>query len=394
MDPLANPYAPGAGTPPPALTGREAELDQYRLLLGRLGRRRPEQSLLITGLRGVGKTVLLEAFEGIAITEGWFATSTEITSDTRLPKLVATLAREALLDLSRKERAKDRAKRALGVLKGFTIGTPLGVDLSFDVDAIQGVADSGDLGRDVGDLLIELGETALAGDTGVVFLLDEVQFVSKREFEALITAMQRASRKRLPVAIVGAGLPLIPKLAGEARSYAERLFVFPRIGALSESAAREALARPAEEEGVSYDDDALETILRYSGRYPYFVQLYGKHAWLEGVDNRVTQAAVDAAHARVQQILDKDFFHVRIERTTELERRYLRAMAELGDDRVASGEVTRRLGYASTTETGPVRDSLIKKGLIYSPSWNALEFTVPMFGEYMRRTFPLELGQD
>lgn len=394
MDPLANPYAPGAGTPPPALTGREPELAQYRLLLGRLKRGRSEQSLLITGLRGVGKTVLLEAFEGIAISDGWFAASTEITSDTRLPKLIATLAREALIDLSRLERAKDRARRGLGVLKGFTIGTPIGVDLSFDVEAIQGAADSGDLGRDVGDLLIEVGEAAAAGDKGVVFLLDEVQFIGKRELEALITAIQRASRKRLPVAIVGAGLPLIPKLAGEARSYAERLFVFPRIGALSDAAAREALTRPAQDEGVSFDDDALDVILEHSGRYPYFIQLYGKHAWLEGADDQITLGAVNAAHARVQDILDKDFFHVRIERTTDLERRYLRAMAELGGERVASGEVTRTLGYASTTETGPVRDSLIKKGLIYSPSWNALEFTVPMFGDYMRRTFPFELEED
>jgi AAA ATPase-like protein len=394
MDPFANPYSPGAGTPPPALTGRDPELEQYRLLLGRLQRGRPEQSLLITGLRGVGKTVLLEAFEGIALADGWFAASTEITSDTRLPKLVATLAREALIDLSRVERAKDRARRALGVVRGFTIGTSAGVDLSFDVDAVQGVADSGDLGRDVGDLLIEVGEAATAAGKGVVFLLDEVQFISKRELEALITAMQRASRKRVPVAIVGAGLPLIPKLAGEARSYAERLFVFPRIGALDDAAAREALAGPAAEEGVAYDDAALEAILDHSGRYPYFIQLYGKHSWLEGRGDRITEQAVDAAHGRVQRILDKDFFHVRIERTTELERRYLRAMAELGDDRVASGEVTRTLGYESTTETGPLRDSLIKKGLIYSPSWNALEFTVPMFGDYMRRNFPLEVAQE
>lgn len=201
--------------------------------------------------------------------------------------------------------------------------------------------------------------------------------------------MHRVTRKRLPIAIVGAGLPLIPKLAGEARSYAERLFLFPRIGALDETAAREALQRPAEEEGVSYDEEALALILLHSGRYPYFIQLYGKHAWLQGQGDRISPSAVEAAHAGVQQILDKDFFHVRIERTTELERRYLRAMAELGDDRVASGEVTRSLGYGSTTETGPVRDSLIKKGLIYSPSWNALEYTVPMFGDYMRRNFPL-----
>jgi hypothetical protein len=395
MDALTNPYAPGAGTVPPALTGRDPELDQFRLLLGRLRGGRPEQSLLITGLRGVGKTVLLETFEGIATEQGWFAASTEVTSDTRLPRLMATLTREALLALSRIERAKDRARRGLGVLKAFTIGTPVGIDLRFDVDALEGVADSGDLGRDLGDLLIEVGEVAKTAETGVVYLLDEVQFIAKRELEALITAMQRAARKRLPVTVVGAGLPLIPKLAGEARSYAERLFVFPRIGALDPDAAREALERPAAGEGVVFEEAALADLLRHSGRYPYFVQLYGKHAWLAGKDDTISRDAVTTAHERVQDILDKDFFHVRIERTTDLERRYLRAMAELGDDRQASGAVTRKLGYTSTNETGPIRDSLIKKGLLYSPSWNVLEFTVPMFGDFMRRSFPFEpIGQD
>lgn len=390
MDALSNPYSPGAGAPPPALTGRDPELDQFRLLLGRLSRGRAEQSLMVTGLRGVGKTVLLEAFEGIAIDEGWFAASTEITSDTRLPRLMATLTREALLELSRTERTKDRARRGLSVLKGFTIATPIGVELSFDVDALTGVADSGDLGRDVGDLLIEVGEVAKEAGKGVVYLLDEVQFVRKREFEALITAMHRAARKGLPVSVVGAGLPLIPKLAGEARSYAERLFLFPRIGALDEDAAREALVRPAEEEGVRYGDDALEMILDRSGRYPYFIQLYGKHAWLRGRGEVISVGAVEEAHNRVQTILDQDFFHVRIERTTDLERRYLRAMAELGEGGQASGEVTRKLGYASTNETGPIRDSLIKKGLLYSPSHNVLEFTVPLFADFLRRSFPFE----
>lgn len=390
MDALRNPYAPGAGTRPPALTGREQEIDQFRLLLGRLERGRSEQSLLVTGLRGVGKTVLLEAFEDIATERSWIARSTEITSDTRLPRLIATLAREALLELSRKERAKDRTRRALGVLKAFTISTPVGVDIQIDVDALQGVADSGDLGRDVGDLLIEIGEAAREAETGAVFLLDEVQFISKRELEALITAMHRASRKSLPITVVGAGLPLIPRLAGEARSYAERPFVFPRIGALTETAARDALEQPAHADGVSFEPAALERILELSQSYPYFIQLYGKHAWLVASDDTIRVGDVERARARVQQILDSDFFHVRVERATETERRYLSAMAALGGSRQASGAVTRKLGYQSTNDTATVRDALIKKGLIYAPGWNAVEFTVPLFGDFLRRNFPFE----
>lgn len=387
MDPLRNPYTPGAGTPPPALSGREPQLEQYRLLLGRLDNRRPEQSLLITGLRGVGKTVLLDTFEQIALDQGWFASFTEITSGSQLARIMAAMSREALLDLSRSERVKDRGRRALGALKAFAVAAG-GVEVRIDVDATPGVADSGDLGRDLGDLLIEVGETASAAERGVVFLLDEAQFLTKREFEALIAGMHRAARKRLPVTVVGAGLPLLPRLAGEAKSYAERLFVFPRIGALPPPAARDALAGPARDEDVEFADDALERIIDLSKGYPYFLQQYGKHAWLVGTFPRITRDDVESAHQRVLEILDSDFFAVRLARTTELERRYLRAMAEFDDGPVLSGEVSRRAGYQSTTETGPTRDALIKKGLLYSPEWGQLAFTVPMFAAYLRRQLP------
>lgn len=393
MDPLRNPYTPGAGTPPPALSGRESQLDQYRLLLGRLSNRRPEQSLLITGLRGVGKTVLLDTFEQIALDRRWFASFTEITSGSQLARIMATMSREAVLDLSRSERVKDRGRRALGALKAFAVAAPGGVEVRIDVDATPGVADSGDLGRDLGDLLIELGETASAAERGVVFLLDEAQFLTKREFEALIAGMHRASRKQLPVTVVGAGLPLLPRLAGEAKSYAERLFVFPRIGALPPPAARDALAGPAREEEVEFADDALKRIIELSEGYPYFLQQYGKHAWLVATFPRVTRDDVEQAHRRVLEILDSDFFGVRLARTTEVERRYLRAMAELGDGAVPSGDVSRHAGYESTSETGPTRDALIKKGLLYSPEWGQLAFTVPMFAAYLRRQLPARVEE-
>ena len=395
MDALRNPYTPGAGTPPPALTGRDPELEQFALLLGRLEAERPEQSLLITGLRGVGKTVLLDAFEGLAIERGWYASFTEITSETRLAKVIATMAREALLDLSRVERVKDRARKALSVLKAFTLSTGLGLEVRIDIDAEEGVADSGDLGRDLGDLFTVVGQVARDGGRGVVFLLDEVQLMRRSDFEALIAAMHRVARRKLPVTIVGAGLPMLPRLAGEAKSYAERLFVFPQIDALSEDAARIALVEPAQDEGVTYTDDALALIFKYSGRYPYFIQQYGKHAWLTGKDDLIDVDAVERAHELVLSVLDTAFFHVRFERATPLEQRYLAAMASLGDGPQSSGAVTRALGYASTTETGTIRDSLIKKGLIYSPRHGTVDFTVPLFADFMRRQHPLtELEAD
>jgi len=389
MDALRNPYTPGAGTPPPALTGRDPELEQFALLLGRLEIGRPEQSLLITGLRGVGKTVLLDAFEGIAIERGWFATSTEITSETRLAKVIATMTREALLDLRRMERVREKARRALSILKAFTITTGVGIDIRLELDVEEGTADSGDLGRDLGDLLVEVGSIARDAECGVLFLLDEVQFLERADFEALIAGMHRSSRRQLPITVVGAGLPSLPRLAGEAKSYAERLFTFPEIGALTDPAARLALVEPAAEEGVIYTDDALDLILRHSGQYPYFLQQYGKHAWLTGTDNLIDERAVERAHELVLSVLDTDFFHVRFERATPAEQRYLAAMAAPGDGPQRSGGVTRQLGYVSTTETGPIRDSLIKKGLIYSPRHGLVEFTVPLFADFMRRQHPL-----
>jgi len=389
MDALRNPYTPGAGTPPPALTGRDPELEQFALLLGRLERGRPEQSLLVTGLRGVGKTVLLDAFAGIAIERGWFASSTEITGDTRLAKVVATMTREALLDLRRIERVREAARRALSILKAFTLTTGVGVEIRLELDVQEGIADSGDLGRDLGDLFVEVGTVAGDAGRGVVFLLDEVQFLGRSDFEGLIAGLHRSTRRQLPFTVVGAGLPSLPRLAGEAKSYAERLFTFPTIGALSDPAARMALVEPALAEGVSFTEGALNEILRLSARYPYFLQQYGKHAWLTGTDDVIDEVAVERAHELVLSVLDVDFFHVRFERAAPAEQRYLAAIAALGDGPQRSGEVTRLLGYTSTTETGPVRDSLIKRGLIYSPRHGLVDFTVPLFGDFMRRQHPL-----
>ena len=390
MDALSNPYTPGAGTKPPALTGRDEQLGHFELLLGRLERGRPERSMLITGLRGVGKTVLLTTFEDMALGRGWFPALSEIRHDTELRPLIARMSRRVLLAMSRAERVRDRARRALGVLKAFSVRTPEGFELSIDVDALTGTADSGDLEEDLSELLVELGQAAKDAGSGVIFLLDEIQFLDQRSLEALISALHRIAQRELPLALVGGGLPSIPRLAGEAKSYAERLFTFPRIGSLSEAAATEALILPAREEAVEYEGAAVERILELSEAYPYFLQEYGRHVWQVATQSPIGAEDVERAHPTVQSDLDEGFFTVRFERATAAERRYMAAMAALGDGPQESGQVARRLGFADTAKTSVIRSNLIDKGLIFSPEYGVVDFTVPHFAEFMRRNFPLD----
>jgi AAA ATPase domain len=389
MDPVRNPYTPGAGTKPPALTGRDAELERFRVLIGRLEAGRHEKSMLITGLRGVGKTVLLNTFAGMGSNSGWFPAITEIRMNTHLSAVMARLTRRVLLEMSARERFKDRARRALGVLRAFVVRYGE-AEIRIDVEAIAGLADSGDPEEDLADLLTELGQVARDGGSGVVFLMDEVQFLSRQDLEALIAALHRVSQEALPVTIVGAGLPLLPRLVGEARSYAERLFDFRSIGSLEPEAARDALILPAREEAVEWESDALDGVLRYSDGYPYFLQEYGKHAWLLADESPISLADVNRAHPAVLNELDEGFFHVRVERATDAERKYMAAMTALGDGRQRSGAIARRLGHTSSTAISLTRDGLLKKGLIYSPAHGYVDFTVPQFAAFIRRHYPLE----
>jgi AAA ATPase-like protein len=389
MDALNNPYTPGAGTKPPALTGRDEQLGYFELLLGRLAQGRPERSMLISGLRGVGKTVLLTTFEGMALERDWYAASSEIRHDTELRPLMARMSRRVLLTMSRVERAKDRARRALGVLKAFSVKTPEGFDLSIDVDASTGTADSGDLEEDLSDLLVELGQAAKDAGSGVVFLLDEIQFLDQRDLEALISALHRVTQRELPLALVGGGLPSVPRLAGEAKSYAERLFTFPRIGSLDHAAARDALILPAREQGIEYEEEAVESILELSEAYPYFLQEYGRHVWQIAAGPAIGADDVKRAHPNVQADLDEGFFSVRFERATATERRFMAAMAALGDGPQESGQVARRLGV-DTGQTSVTRSNLIDKGLIFSPEYGLVDFTVPHFAGFMNRNFSLD----
>lgn len=392
MDAEINPYAMGAGNPPPALTGREEQERQFRTLLARLGNGLFERSMIVSGLRGVGKTVLLLEFERIATDAGWTAPEPiEIKSDTNFRAELADAAYDALLQLSARKALGERAKALGRLLSGFKVGASSegSVEFSFDPSAARGA--SGDLERDLARLFAELGATARDHQTGVVFLVDEMQFLSRAELEALAFAMHRASQRKLPIALVGAGLPQLPGLVGAAKSYAERLFSYPQLDALSEPAARRALVAPAEARGISWKQDALEQILTESGCYPAFIQAFGNAAWNQAARSPIRLADVLAAEPQINEQLDREFFHVRFEKATERERNYMAAMASLGEGPYTTAEVVERLGREQRT-TSASRDALIKKGLIYSPDYGQVAFTVPRFAPFMRRRYPLGKG--
>jgi hypothetical protein len=378
-----------AGNPPRALTGRETQKQQFRTMLGRLAREMNEPSMIVFGLRGVGKTVLLLEFESIADASGWTAPDPiEIRSDTDFRAELADAAYQALLRLDRRRALGDRLKTFTRLLSGFKVGasTEGSVEFSFDPSAVGG--STGNLERDLTHLFVELGETAREHETGVVFLIDEMQFLKREEMEAVAAAMHRMSQKQLPIALAGAGLPQLPGLMVDAKSYAERLFSYPEIGPLSPDAARQALFEPAQAEGVGFEDDALQRIVELSGCYAAFVQAYGKETWNMAPGSPITLADVQAAEPVVQAKLDEEFFHVRFEKATPAERRYMAAMADLGDGPYKTGDVAGRLGGRASSSSVH-RDSLIKKGLIFSPDHGEVNFTVPHFSPFMRRRYPL-----
>lgn len=388
VDRVRNPFSPGAGTRPPLLVGRDPQLDAMTTAVRRLALGRFERSMLLTGLRGVGKTVLLNEFGLIAQGEGWVHAHLEATEDVRMATALATVARRTLLELSIKERAKERARRALGVLRTFMrVHVPLGDTgtLTIDLEPQPGRADSGELDGDLAGLFVELGETAQTAEAGVLITIDEIQYLAKTELSALIVGLHRVSQLGLSVLIAGAGLPSLPGLAGEARSYAERLFSYVDIGSLDPTDARRALVQPVEDEGASWQAEAVDQALKDTQGYPYFLQEFGKQAWNVAEGPTIQLADMAAAVQLAIDDLDRGFFRARIDKTTDAERDYLRAMAALGGPGpYRSGDVSRRMGK-KTTQTGPVRDSLIKRGLCYAPRHGDLAFTVPMFDDFVRR---------
>jgi len=387
--PHENPYTPNAGARPPLLVGRDDQLEGFDVLLERLRRGHTEQSMIITGLRGVGKTVLLNAFEARARELGWTTVEAEITKHTDFSGRIAHLVRRALLQIAPRTRWRARARRAAAVLRSFqlTISSEGTVSTGIDVEAHEGLADSGYLPDDLSDLIVALGEAAAEHERGVVFLLDEIQFLETTELEALIAALHKTVQRQLPVTMVGAGLPQLPRLAGEAKSYAERLFKFPTIGRFEPEAAIRALVEPAAGEGVDFEPTAAEAVVAYTDGYPYFIQEYGKVLWDMTEQPPIDRRDVAAAREAVEAKLDGSFFRVRIERTSELELRYLRAMAELGPEPQRAKDVAERLGRTSQ-QLGPTRSRLIDKGLLYTPGHGLAAFTVPQFDRFLRRAVP------
>ena len=391
-----NPYTPNAGAEPRYLAGRESELDAFRVLLRRLKKGYTDQSMIVVGLRGVGKTVLLSAFRNIAEEErDLVAVEAEITKHEDFGHRMGGLVRRALFSVAPSTKWQDRGRRAAAVLRSFQITVTAQGELTAGlsgVDPAEGLADSGNLADDLTDVFVALGQAAEEHGKGVVFILDEVQFLNLREFEALIAALHKTVQRRLPITLVAAGLPQLPELAGEAKSYAERLFRFPTVDSLDPDEARQALVEPARNQDVAFEPEAIEEIMRYTEGYPYFIQEYGSVVWNLAATSPITAEDVVLAQEAVEAKLDESFFRVRADRTTDAELKYLRAMAELGPGPQLAGDVAAVLGRKSTS-LGPTRARLIDKGLLWTPSHGLAAFTVPQFDRYMKRTYELGVSR-
>jgi len=387
MDPRKNPFAPGAGSPPPALVGRDDIIAAADIALHRIRDGRPEKSQMLLGLRGVGKTVLLNAIGQRAEDLGYLIVKLEAPEGQRLAAYLAPALKSTLLRLNHTEKAKDLVAQALGALRGFASAFKVSIgELRLEVSD-SSLADSGNLEVDLPALLVAVGRAARAGNGCVAILVDEIQYLTLEDLRALIVAFHGISQGGLPVILFGAGLPQVAGLAGDARSYAERLFDFPPVGPLPEDAAGEAIARPLRDEGVGIDPDALNRIVRVTRGYPYFLQEWGKHAWHAADTSPIDAADVERASNDATAALDKNFFRIRFDRLTPREQDYLRAMAELGPGAHRSGEIARLL-HRRVESLGPLRSGLIKKGMIWSPSHGDTSFTVPLFDEFMKREMP------
>lgn len=386
MNPEDNPYSPGAGTKPPALLGRDELIEKFRVTVKRAVAGRSTKSMMPIGLRGVGKTVLLNEFSEVAEDAGFEVAFIEASETGDFRTLLALRLRKILLGL-RLEGPVPKLTRALSVLKSFSYTLPDGSAVSLEIDPLRGTADTGVLEMDLTDLLVTVGEAMAEKGKGLLLAIDEVQYLSTEELGGLITAIHRTTQIGLPVLLVGAGLPQLPGLAGDAKSYAERLFDFPLIGALRESDARSVIEVPAKRLGVSIESEALNVIVEEAYGYPYFLQEWGFHVWDNAPGSPITVGDVTAARPRVISQLDENFFLVRFDRLTPLERIYLRAMAELGPGPHRSGEIAECLGV-KVESVAPRRSGLIKKGMIFSPAHGDTAFTVPLFDEFLKRMIP------
>ena len=390
MDELRNPFTPGAGTPPPELAGRMEIIDQATMLLKRVQTGRAAKSLLLTGLRGVGKTVLLNEIYRIAKRIDYQNILTEAHEDKSLPALLVPELRNLLYKLDRMEGAKETVRRGLSVLAGFVSNIRLtygDIPLGLDIEPERGTADSGDLEVDLPHLFTVIGEAAASRKTSVLLLIDELQYLSEKEFSSLIMAIHKIQQEQLPLVLIGAGLPVLPRLAGESKSYAERLFDFPQVGSLKPQDAAIAIRDPIEAEGESITAEAVDAIVKLTQGYPYFIQAWAYQVWNRAEQSPITLEIVEAASEPTTCRLDKNFFRVRFDRLNSGEKDFLRAMAEIGPGPHKMGDVADRMNIP-VKSLSPRRSKLIQKGMIYSPQHGKIAFTVPLFGEFMRRAIP------
>ena len=389
MDPVLNPFSPGAGTQPPELAGRETVLADVNVTLQRSRKGIFSRSSIFVGLRGVGKTVLLNRAREIADEHSFITVFIEAHEEKPLPALLIPPLRKILLRLNAADQVSEVARRGLRVLKSFASNFKAKVsfgeiDVELGVLSEEGSADSGDLEHDLGELLVAIAEAANARGDAICLLIDELQYLSEKEMSALIMALHQVSQRKLPLILYAAGLPLILGLAGRSKSYSERLFTFPRIGVLDEAAARKAIERPVEALGVSFASEAIDAILEKTGRYPYFLQQWGYEAWNVASTSPISLASVREATASAIRQLDDSFFRVRFDRLTKREKDFLFAMVHVGGEMQRSGDIADMLGV-KTTSIGPLRSSLIRKGMIYSPAHGDNAFTVPLFDDFLRR---------
>lgn len=392
MDPVRNPFAPGAGQRPPELAGRERELQAFEVVLERVARGRPERSLVLTGLRGVGKTVLLGELRSMAMRRRWGTGKIEARPDAELRRPLSAALHRAIRDLAVRHRAPDRVEEVLGVLKAFALrANRPDAKLrerwqpGIDVPAAQGRADSGDIEIDLVELFTDVAELAADVGTGVALLIDEMQDLQPDDVSALCAACHEISQSGAPFVVVGAGLPHVPAVLSASKSYSERLFRYARIDRLERDAADVAVLAPIEREESGIKPEALDALFDASGGYPYFIQAYGKAAWDAAPADPITVEDVAVSAPEAEAELAVGFFGSRYERATPAEREYLLAMAELThgrDEAAGSSDVAVYLGRKPSS-LSPARDSLMKKGLVYSAERGHIAFTVPHFGHYL-----------
>lgn len=390
MDPRTNPYSPGAGNPPPEFSGRDQILEQADIALDRLKAGRQSRGFILYGLRGVGKTVLLNKISLEAEAKGLYTVRIESPEDRSLPSILIPTIRSTLLKISKGEALKDKLAKAMRAVGGFASALKVkyqDIEVGLNLEKEAGTADSGDLEIDLIDLLTAVGEAAAEHKTAVVIAIDELQYIPEEQLAALITALHRTSQKQLPISMVAAGLPQLLAQMGRAKSYAERLFEFLPVDKLDENAARDALCKPAHEHGVQYSADAIAEILTQTQGYPYFLQEWGKHSWNIAQTTAITREDANRATVSALSELDVSFFRVRFDRLTPAEKKYMRAMAELGAGPHRSGDIATVLNREVST-IAPTRSSLIKKGMVYSPNHGDTAFTVPLFDGFMKRIIP------